>query len=354
MDTTAETSTSRSSVVTAKTGDIRPVPGKGDSIADAALAIRLIPRRSFGAHKWGVGGLLIVGGAPGYIGAPILAAMAAQRAGAGILNLAVPRGVASVIASAVPEAAFLTLSETETAHGARRSAEEISGRLEKAAAIVIGPGLGEDESSDGLMAALFGASSANSSIGFGVAAAATAGTERRGLLTVSDRPILIDADGLNWLARQDEWWTLLPAGRCVLTPHLGEMSRLTGRTADELSADPLGAAKTAAAKWGQTVVLKYGFTVATDGDRAIIADDAPRSLASAGTGDVLAGTIGAFLAQGLAPLDAAALAIYVGCAAARRVEATMGTLGLIASDLPPAIAAELAVLERSSESTDGR
>ena len=136
----------------------------------------------------------------------------------------------------------------------------------------------------------------------------------------------------------------------MLTPHLGEMARLTTREASELAADPVEAARTAAREWGQTLVLKYGFTVATDGERAVIASDAPRSLATAGSGDVFAGVIGAFLAQGLEPLDAAALAIFVGSRAARRVEARFGTLGLLASDLPAAIAEELAVLEREGAS----
>ncbi len=333
--------------------EVRPKPGADDIVVDAAMAARLLPRRAFGAHKWAVGGLVIVGGAPGYVGAPILAAMAAQRAGAGILNMAVPRGLVGVIAGAVPEAAFLPLSETETTQGARRSAEEITTRLEKATAIVIGPGLGDDEASDGLMAALFGKTTSFSSIGFGSATAHESDSPRGGLLSAGERPILIDADGLNWLAKQETWWTLLPAGRCLLTPHLGEMARLAGRSPDEIGANPLDAVRDAAKEWRQTVVLKYGFTVASDGTRSVIAADAPRSLATAGTGDVLAGTIGAFLAQGLAPLDASALAMYVGCAAARRVETSMGTLGLVATDLPAAIAAELAVLERDGATHDG-
>lgn len=333
--------------------DIRPEAGADDAVVDAALAAKLIPRRAFGAHKWGVGGLIIVGGAPGYVGAPILAAMAAQRSGAGILNMAVPRGLVGVIAGVVPEAAFLPLSETESTQGARRAAEEIVTRLEKATAIVIGPGLGDDEASGGLMAALFGATSASSAIGFGSAVTVGSAAQRGGMLSGSERPILIDADGLNWLGKQEQWWTLLPAERCVLTPHLGEMARLTGRSPEEIRANPVDAARTAAKEWGQTVVLKYGFTVVSDGTRSVIAADAPRSLATAGTGDVLAGTIGAFLAQGLAPMDAAALAIYLGCAAARRVEESTGTLGLVATDLPPAIAAEIAVLERQGATRDG-
>jgi NAD(P)H-hydrate epimerase len=124
------------------------------------------------------------------------------------------------------------------------------------------------------------------------------------------------------------------------------MARLTKRETADLADAPLEAAREAARLWGQVVVLKFGYTVATDGTRAVVSPEAPGSLATAGSGDVFAGTIGAFLAQGLEPMDAAALAIYVGCRAARRVERSVGTLGLVASDLPAAIAEALAELER--------
>ena len=279
----------------------------------------------------------------------MLAALAAQRAGAGVVSLAVPRGLVGSIATAVPEASFIPLSETESSHGARRAAEEIAKKLEKAKAIVVGPGLGEDEASDGLMAALFGAPSASSQIGFGTGSTASSRENTVGLLVASDKPIVIDADGLNWLAKQDDWSTRLPKGQCVLTPHVGEFSRLTGKPAEEIIDDPLNLARAFAAEWGQTVVLKFGYSVASDGSKAVIAADAPTSLATAGAGDVMAGTIGAFLAQGLAPLDAAALTLFAGSAAARRVEERTGTLGLVASDLPLAIAAELAALERGGK-----
>jgi NAD(P)H-hydrate epimerase len=130
------------------------------------------------------------------------------------------------------------------------------------------------------------------------------------------------------------------------------MARLLDRDAAEIIAAPIDVAKEAATRWGQVVVLKYGYTVATDGTTALIADDAPVSLATAGTGDVFAGTIGAFLAQGLAPLDAAGLALFVGPRAARLVERRTGRLGLVAGDLPFALAEVLAYLETQTENGD--
>src|SRR5262245_27759830 len=108
------------------------------------MARAILPRRSFGAHKWGVGGVLIVAGAPHYVGAPLLCAMAAGRAGAGIINLAVPRGVIGAIAGAIPEVAYVAVPEADSAAGAARAAAAITERLERIKAVVVGPGLGDD------------------------------------------------------------------------------------------------------------------------------------------------------------------------------------------------------------------
>lgn len=322
----------------------RPTLGKNDATIDRTMARRLVPKRTFGAHKWGVGGLILLAGAPGFAGAAILAAMAAGRAGAGIMNVAVPRSISATITIAVPEAATLVLSDGDP----RRSLETIERKLEKSAALVVGPGLSEDETADALLSAFFGRSSARAGIGFGPAAGDEQPSDG-GVLGRSGKPAVLDADALNWLSKQDDWPTLLPKGQAVLTPHVGEMSRLLGKPGEEIVADPLGTAKAAAKAWGQTVVLKYGYTAVATPERALVADDAPLSLATAGAGDILAGTIGAFLAQGLAPADAASLAVYVGMRAARRQELRFGTIGLVAGDLPVAIAEELAALERGEE-----
>ena len=333
--------------------DALPALGPNDRLIDEAMAAEVLPRRSFGAHKWGVGGLVIVGGAPGFAGAAALCAQAAGRAGAGIINVALPHGLASVVATSVPEAAAILLPQGESAATGRRAVELIEAKLEKSAALVVGPGLGQDEAADALLSALFGFGGPRGTIGFGAPQDGPTRSEDQGLIGRSDKPILIDADGLNWLAKQKGWWERLAAGRAVLTPHVGEMTRLLDVPAEEIIGDPLGTARVAAQRWRQTVVFKYGYTVASDGERTLVADDAPLSLATAGSGDVFAGTIGAFLAQGVPALDAAALAIHVGTRAARRVERRTGTLGLVASDLPPAIAEELAALEGGGGTAGG-
>lgn len=318
--------------------------------ADTDLAKTLVPQREFGTHKWGVGGVVIVAGSPNYTGAAQLCSRAAGRAGAGIVYLAAPRLVISTIASAIPEVAHLQLPSTDSATGVRNALETLEDPFKKSRAVVVGPGLGDEDGVDQLLSALFGirgTAKANSSrIGFPHSTKTSVANGSSGipLLSNDDATVVIDADGLNWLAKQDEWWKRLPEQRCILTPHPGEMSRLLDKDDETITYNPLKTVEEAARKWKQTVVLKYGYTAASNGERTIIAQEAPVSLATAGSGDVFAGMIGAFAAQGLEPIDAAALALHVGPRAARRGEQRFGAFGLLSTDLPDAIALELATL----------
>jgi NAD(P)H-hydrate epimerase len=237
------------------------------------------------------------------------------------------------------------LPEGESTSGALRAAEAIGERLDKSAAMVVGPGLGDDTATAALLGALFGFTRARGSIGFGTASPGQDAVALEGTIAAAGKPIVVDADALNWLAQQENWWERLPAQFMVLTPHPGEMSRLVGVDVDEIVTDPESVAREAAIRWRQTVVLKGGRTVVASADGTIRALDAPPSLATAGSGDVLCGSIGAMLAQGLNGPDAAALAVFAGSRAAERVAAQYGTLGVVAGDLPQAIAAELHALE---------
>ena len=159
-----------------------------------------------------------------------------------------------------------------------------------------------------------------------------------GLRVLEDnaRPrLLVDADGLNTLAKEREWPSLLPP-ESGLPPHPGEMSRLLG--GEEVSgggADRLAVAERAASAWGHVVALKGGCTVIAAPDGPVRLNWPPNpALATAGTGDVLAGVIGALLAQGLAPLDAASLGVYLHGRAGLRVAARLGLAGAVAADLP--------------------
>jgi NAD(P)H-hydrate epimerase len=211
--------------------------------------------------------------------------------------------------------------------------------------MVVGPGLGDDEATAALLGTLFGFTKVRGSIGFGTISQGPVTIGLEGAIAAAGKPVVVDADGLNWLAKQESWWERVPAQLMVLTPHPGEMSRLVGVDVDEIAARPEAVAREAATRWQQTVVLKGGRTVVASADGDIHAVDAPPSLATAGSGDVLSGSIGGLLAQGLSGPHAAALAVFVGCRAADRVSAQYGTLGVVAGDLPQAVAAELRALE---------
>lgn len=315
----------------------------------------MLPKRPFGAHKWQAGGVVVIGGSQTYVGAVALAGMAAQRVGAGVIQLAVPRGIISPLVTLIPEATYIPLAETESSSGARRATSLISERGDQASSFLIGPGLGQDENVSGLLGAFFGAPEKIRSIGFGGPTqngAKSTRPERDIAVGRGGIPLVIDADGLNWLAGQEKWQDLLEPGSAVLTPHPGEMARLLATEVGDIIDDPVGAVREAAQVSHQVVVLKYGFSLVSDGEAVRVAPEAPVSLASAGTGDVLAGTIAAFLAQGLTAVNAASLAVYLGCRAALAIETRTGSLGLVASDLPMAIATEIAKLEQHGAVTD--
>jgi hydroxyethylthiazole kinase-like uncharacterized protein yjeF len=253
----------------------------------------------------------------------------------------------------VPEATVVLLPDGDGTSLARRAAEAISERLERSGAMVLGPGLGTDEGAAALLAALFGFTKSRAGIGFGTTAASDDEGEG-GVIGAAAKPVVVDADALNWLAEQDRWWERVPQGLLVLTPHAGEMARLIGGDAADVVANPVRVARDAAVRWRQAIVLKGGQTVLVSADGDVATIEAPPSLATAGSGDVLGGSIGAFLAQGLSLMDAAALAAFAGCRAAQRIASRFGTLGVVASDLPAAIAEVLCDLEAREAEHESR
>jgi NAD(P)H-hydrate epimerase len=212
--------------------------------------------------------------------------------------------------------------------------------------MVIGPGLGDDEATRNLLSALFGSPRNRGGIGFGVPSRLGEPSVDLGTVISSDRPVVVDADALNWLATREGWWEHLPPEHFVLTPHAGEMARLVNQGSAEVLENAVVAAREAASRWHQTVVLKGDPTLVASPDGSIMSAATPASLATAGSGDVLSGSIAAFLAQGLSAREAAALAVFAGSRAAERLEKRFGTLGVVAGDLPAAIAEELCALER--------
>jgi hydroxyethylthiazole kinase-like uncharacterized protein yjeF len=279
----------------------------------AAVEVRArLPERRRDANKGTFGRVLVVGGSANYVGAAYLACTAAARAGAGLVTLAVARSLQPVLAAKLTEVTYELLPEAEPGVVAADSVEAIRSSLADCDALLLGCGLGQSRSAVELVNSVL---------------------QSRGGLP----PLILDADALNILARTPQWWRNLPAD-AVLTPHPGEMSRLTGLPVEEIQSKRVSVALEAARTWQKTVVLKGAYTVvaAPDG-RARINPVANPGLASAGTGDVLAGAIAGLSAQGCSLFDAAVAGVFIHGQAGELVKEKMGDTGMLAGDMLPVL-----------------
>jgi NAD(P)H-hydrate epimerase len=265
----------------------------------------MLPGRSADGHKFGFGVVVVVAGSLDYAGAAYMTALGAARAGAGLVALAVPDPLRALFAGRLPEAIVLGLPAAADDIEVAGSAIAIAER--EPAAIVCGPGLRE-------------------STGYGELLLS--------LLATSAVPVVVDAGALAMLAHGADWWTAARA-RCVLTPHAGEFERLTGSPLGTADEERLAACRAAAHRFGQVVVLKGARTVICSPDgRSAVSPFANALLATAGSGDVLAGYIGGLLGQGAEPYAAACGAVYLHGWAGERLSATLGDAGLLATELP--------------------
>ncbi|MEN9934021.1 MAG: hypothetical protein RLZZ387_600 [Chloroflexota bacterium] len=298
----------------------------------ADLARTLLPARPDDSHKGTFGKVMVVAGSALYPGAATLATAAAARAGAGLVTLATGRS--GVLAPGrPPEVTLLPLPEAEWGVLGEAAADEALNAIEGYRALLVGPGLGREKATGEFLARLLGLDSPRhrGHIGFRSGASAEKPPEKQ---RPALPPAVLDADALFLLAQVEGWWERVPHASMVLTPHPVEMQRLLG--AEEIPADPAASAAEAAKRWGQVVVAKGATTVVAGPDgRTLVLSGGNAALATAGTGDVLAGTIAGLLAQGLAPLDAAALGVYLHSAAGRILRDELGDMGTIASDLLP-------------------
>jgi NAD(P)H-hydrate epimerase len=278
-----------------------------------ALVRAALPARPLESNKGTYGKAMLLAGSALYPGSAYLAASAAGRVGAGLITLAVTREMLPIYSMKLSEATFALLPDASAPP--RERAEALLHALKGYRALLLGPGLGQSEATQQMVLAVLDGLRA---------------------LPAADRPqVILDADGLNNLAKLERWWERLPA-ESVLTPHPGEMSRLSGRAVSGGAIDRLEAAQQGAQQWGQIVVLKGACTlIAAPAGATRVNWPGNAALATAGTGDVLAGAIAGLLAQGMAPFEAATLGVYLHSRAGLLVSETLGNAGLLASDLLP-------------------
>ena len=274
-------------------------------------ARKTLPERSLNSNKGSFGKVLVVAGSENYIGAAYLSCAGALRVGAGLVTLAIARSLQTAVAARLAEVTYLPLPESGAAAAARIIAREC-GNYD---IMLLGCGLGQSPGTVELV---------------------------KSILKIKNLPpLVLDADGLNIISALPSWWQKLPKNT-IITPHPGEMARLSGLSIKKVQGDRIGVAAKFAPKWQKTVVLKGAFSVVASPDgRTRISPFANAGLATAGTGDVLAGAIAGFLAQSLDAFDAASLGVYLHGRAGENVKSEIGDAGMIASDLLPALPAAI-------------
>jgi len=329
--------------------DIDIPPSLADDVsvelATPQMVSELLPQRPLGAHKGTFGKALVVAGSVNYTGAAYLASAAATRVGAGLVTLALAANLHPILASKLSEVTFLLLPHDMGAI-VPEAMKILGERVPDYNALLLGPGLGRDEKTIEFVQRFLAREwhSKKSRVGFlATGEEEVEGKERKEeVLPLS----VIDADGLNALADKPNWWKHL-AGLNVLTPHPGEMARLVSCGVDEVEADRIGAAQEMAKRWKQVVTLKGAHTVvaAPDGQTVIIPFANP-GLATAGSGDVLAGAVVGFLAQGLSPFAAAVTGAYMHGLAGDLVREKIGAAGMVAGDLLPMLPQAIALVSQ--------
>lgn len=294
--------------------DIGVPPGLADDInidlMTPEFAHAILPSRPLYAHKGTFGRALVVAGSSNYVGAAYLASSAAFRSGAGLVTLAIPRSLQMAVASKVLEPTYIPLPESSPGVLSDDAHKLILENLSGYDALLVGCGLGQAPATQRML-------------------------ERILLSGITLPPVVVDADGLNFLSgyQSPGWWERMRI-QGIVTPHSGEMARLTLNSVDLIQTDRIGGSIDAAVKWGKVVVLKGAHTVVAYPDgRAMLSPFVNPGMATAGTGDVLSGIIVGLLAQKLSLGNAAALGVYLHGMSGEWLRDELGETGMIASDL---------------------
>ncbi len=288
---------------------------------DLKWVAKKIPLKVPWTYKHKVGKLLVIAGSIGYTGAASMACLAALRSGAGLVTLVCPRGLNGIFEEKLTEIMTFPVKQTENISIHEDSLEEILKISKNFDAALIGPGISTDASTIQLV---------------------------KGLLAKIDKPVVLDADGLGALHSQKKTDTVknLDLSNIIITPHEGEMSRLLGIekiTPEERISTNLKAAK----KYGVVSVLKGAGTIISDKkEQNFINPTGNWGMATAGTGDILAGIIGSFLCQGMSLLDSAISGVYVHGLSGDIMSSSASKTSLIATDLLEGLKKVFLIIEK--------
>lgn len=303
-------------------------------VVDARVAASCLPDRPLDGHKGTFGTALIAAGSINYCGAVLLAARGAYRVGTGLVRAAIPGAIYDTLAGQMPETTWLILPHTLGVFNGE-AAGVLYKNLGRTDALLVGPGWGQDDETLAFLRNLLSKQQPlfeKSQIGF-------SGMENKDPSTRKVLPnLVIDADALKLLAKIDNWEKQID-GKAVLTPHPGEMAAMTGLDIAEIQANRENIACEYAKRWGQVVVLKGALTIVADTDgKCALIPVASTALATAGTGDVLAGMITGLLAQGVEPYEASMAGAWLHARAGVKASHMVGgSASVLASDVIDAL-----------------
>lgn len=289
-------------------------------LGNRAVARPLLPTRRTDAHKADCGRVLVLAGSVGMTGAAAMSSLAALRIGAGLVTLGIPESLNDILEVKLTEVMTKPLPETAKRTIRAKAVDQIMEMIPAADAVLIGPGLSTHPGAVTLV---------------------------RRLVTLVPAPMIIDADGLNALVGRTDLLSKRP-GPTIMTPHPGELGRLLGIPPGEVQSDRLAAAAEAADAWQATVILKGARTIIAGRGCLHINPTGNPGMATAGTGDVLAGMIAGLIAQGLPPYPASVLAVYLHGRAGDLAARKTTELALIATDLLDYLPTALLELKKGS------
>lgn len=282
-------------------------------LADAQFIRSMLPARTADANKGTYGKALVVAGSVNYVGAPGLAARAAYRVGAGLVTVGAPHPVVAALCGHLLEPTWLLLPH-DLGVLAESAAPLIRQELSRYDALLLGPGWGREQATRDMLVKLLERTAQSRRVQRPIGFMSGGGEGTVGDNARDDAafpPLVVDADGLNLLSEIESWWTLLPANT-IITPHPGEMGRLAKLETADVQKQRFDIARAKAAEWNVVLLLKGAHTVVAEpGGRLAALPFKTDALATAGTGDVLAGAIIGLLAQGLKPFDAAVVGAYL-------------------------------------------
>ncbi len=280
------------------------------TFVDREVLQRFIPWRSPNLHKGAFGRILIIAGSTGMTGAAVMSGTSALRAGAGLVYLAIPEHLNCIVEGKCTEVITIPVQQTDTGSISLKAYEQIMDEVKKVDVVAIGPGMSHDPETQKLV---------------------------RKIVKTVDTPLLVDADGINALAGHTG---ILKKRKkpTIITPHPGEMARLTGKKIGVIESERIAVSQKYAAEWGVVLVLKGVPTIVAERDGSFWLNPHVNSgLATAGSGDVLTGLIIGFLAQKTTPVAAAVSGVYIHSLAGELLRDTKGEHALIAGDLVEAI-----------------